>query len=71
LPFLNNYPPDAVVIASGQVARDCSKALGWIIGTGEATQFVAKDSDFTVSRGAQSRPVAFEQAGPGPMKSTS
>ncbi len=53
----------AVVIASAQVARDCAKAPVWIIGTGEATMFVENDSDITVSAGAQSGPVAFEQAG--------
>ena len=53
----------AVVIASPQVARDCAKAPVWILGTGEATKFVENDSDLTVSAGAQSGPVAFEQAG--------
>ncbi|MCB1744927.1 MAG: thiolase domain-containing protein, partial [Gammaproteobacteria bacterium] len=53
----------AVVIASPEVARNCKKPPVWIIGTGEATNFVDNDADITVSAAAQSGPAAFGEAG--------
>ena len=53
----------AVVIASPEVARDCKHEPVWIIGSGEATDYVENTGDITVSTGAQSAPLAFAEAG--------
>ena len=53
----------AVVIASKEVAANCTKKPVWIIGGGEATKYRENGGDITVSAGAQSGPRAFADAG--------
>ncbi len=52
----------AVVIASADVARGCTKPPAWIIGTGEATKYSENGGDITTGAGAQSGPIAFGEA---------
>ncbi len=56
----------AVVIASPEVARNCSKAPVWILGSGEATKYPETGGDITTSAAAQSGPLAFAEAGVSP-----
>lgn len=58
----------AVVIASAEVARDCSKTPVWILGTGEATKYPQIGGDITTSAAAQSAPQAFGEAGVTPSE---
>lgn len=58
----------AVVIAAPEVARNCRKPPVWIIGSGQATQYPAMNSDMTVSAAAQSAPIAFAEAGVKPAE---
>ncbi len=53
----------AVVIAAPDVARDCRQTPVWILGTGEATNYLQNGGDITTSAAAQSGPPAFAQAG--------
>lgn len=58
----------AVVIAAADVARSCAKKPVWIIGSGEATDYVENRGDLTTSAAAQSGPRAFAEAGVGPQE---
>jgi acetyl-CoA C-acetyltransferase len=53
----------AAVFVSPEVAADLKKKPVWILGSGEATKYRENDGDITVSAGAQSAPIAFQQAG--------
>src|SRR5262249_36975888 len=53
----------AVVIVAPEVARDIRKIPVWIIGTGEATEYLGRTHDMTVSAGRVSGEAAFGQAG--------
>ena len=52
----------AVIIASGDVARNTKKKPVWILGSGEATKYRENGGDITTSAGAQSAPLAFGEA---------
>jgi acetyl-CoA C-acetyltransferase len=52
----------AVIIASGEVARNTKKKPVWIIGSGEATKYRENGGDITTSAGAQGAPIAFGEA---------
>jgi len=58
----------AVLIASAEMARNAKKKPVWIIGSGEATKYRENGGDITVSAGAQSGPVAFQDAGVSPSE---
>ena len=58
----------AVLIASAEMARNAKKKPVWIIGGGEATKYRENGGDITVSAGAQSGPVAFQDAGVSPSE---
>jgi acetyl-CoA C-acetyltransferase len=58
----------AVVIASPEVARNCSKSPVWILGTGEATKYPQTSADITTSAGAYSGTQAFGEAGISPAE---
>ena len=58
----------AVLIASAEMARNAKKKPVWIIGSGEATPYRENGGDITVSAGAQSGPVAFQDAGVSPSE---
>jgi acetyl-CoA C-acetyltransferase len=53
----------AVVIVAPEVARNIRKTPVWILGTGEASAFLGKGHDMTVSAGRASGGEAFNQAG--------
>ncbi len=53
----------AVVIASPEIARNCSKAPVWILGTGESTKYPEIGGDMTTTAAAQSAPEAYGDAG--------
>ena len=58
----------AVLVASAEMARNARKKPVWIIGSGEATKYRENGGDITVSAGAQSGPVAFQDAGISPSE---
>lgn len=58
----------AVLVASAEMARNARKKPVWIIGGGEATKYRENGGDITVSAGAQSGPVAFQDAGVSPSE---
>ena len=58
----------AVLVASAEMARNARKKPVWIIGSGEATKYRENGGDITVSAGAQSGPVAFQDAGVSPSE---
>ncbi len=52
----------ALVIASGDVARNTRKKPVWILGSGQATKYRENKGDITTSAAAQSAPIAFGEA---------
>jgi acetyl-CoA C-acetyltransferase len=53
----------AAVIVAPEVARDIRKPPVWILGTGEAAEYMGRDRDMTVTAGRVSAQAAFGQAG--------
>lgn len=53
----------AVVIVAADVAAGIRKKPVWVLGSGEAADYVTNSSDITVTAAAQSGPAAFAQAG--------
>ena len=52
----------AMVIVSADVAKGIKKKPVWLIGSGEATKYRENGGDITTSAGAQSGPIAFNEA---------